>query len=227
MDEPPRDRGWLDVLDQVQADLVDLLKPVARTVSLRAGESLFLQGDDARELYSLLSGRLEVCVLSESGQNLALNVLGPGQVFGEIALFDRGRRTATVAALEASRLLCASAAALDQEMRRNPDLAAALLRLAVGRARWISEQMENLAFAALNVRLARRLLYLQHRLGEADGSIAVSQTALGGHVSATREAVSKTMAHWKREGIVEIGRGWVMIRDPDRLRILSALPPTI
>lgn len=227
MDERSRDVGWLDVLDQVQAELVELLKPVASTVALRAGELLFMQGDDARELYGLQSGRLEVCVLSESGQNLALNVLGPGQVFGEIALFDRGRRTATVAALDSSRLLCVSAAALDQEMRRNPDLSAALLRLAVGRARWVSEQMENLAFAPLNIRLARRLLYLQHRLGEADGSIAVSQTALGDHVNATREAVSKTMAQWKRDGIVETGRGWVAIRDPARLRVLSALPPTI
>ena len=78
MNERPRDGVWPDVLGQVQSELVELMKPIASTVSLRTGESLLMQGDDAHELYSLQSGRLEVSVISESGQNLALNVLGPG-----------------------------------------------------------------------------------------------------------------------------------------------------
>ncbi len=214
-------------LEKAQADLIGALRPVATEITLPAGRFLFQQGDDADEIFALSSGRLEVSVLSENGQNIALNVIAPGQVFGEIALFDQGRRTATIAALETSRILRVGAARLNDELRRNSDLALALLRLAVGRARWVSEQLENLAFAPLNIRLARRLLYLQRTIGNADGSLSVSQGALGDHVSASREAVSKTLSQWKREGIVDVGRGKLVIRDPERLRALTALPPTV
>ena len=89
-------------LSEASEALVDMLASLAIESKLDTGEVLFEQGDEARALYALIKGSLEVSVLSLDGRKLALNVMRPGALFGEIALFDPGERTATVTALEPS-----------------------------------------------------------------------------------------------------------------------------
>jgi len=86
--------------DRLSASLARISEPVA----LDGGETLFHQGDPGEAIYAVESGMLEVSVLSAEGRKLTLNTLGPGDVFGEIALFDGGPRTATVHARASTRL---------------------------------------------------------------------------------------------------------------------------
>ncbi|KIC19810.1 Crp/Fnr family transcriptional regulator [Leisingera sp. ANG-Vp] len=196
-----------------------MLESQATEVRLRQGEVLFEQGDPGDALYALAEGALEFSVLSASGRKLSLDMMRPGAVFGEITLFDPGERTATASAAEPSRVLRLRSGDVLEQIRQHPDLAADLLRLAGQRMRWMNTQLNEQVFLPMPVRLARKLLYLSPE--DSDGRVALSQAELAEFVGATREAVSKTLAAWKRSGLVGISRGGVQILDRSELAVLA------
>lgn len=96
------DTGFLsEASDRLKA----MLSAQATEISLERGEVLFEQGDEGDALFAILEGTLEVSFLAMSGRKLSLTLMRPGEIFGEIALFDNGPRTATIAAAERSRVL--------------------------------------------------------------------------------------------------------------------------
>lgn len=214
-DPAPRDDPAAFLFDAPEA-LLRLLETGLRPLHLARGACLFDQGDHDDRLYILDDGLLEVSVLSASGRKLALNQLRPGAVFGEIAIFDPGLRTARIEALSASRLRAIGQRALLDELSRAPDLAADLLRLAGRRMRWMSRQVEDHVFLPPAARLAGKMLYL----ADDDGQIAMSQAQLADYVGVTREVVSKTLANWRRDGIVDVTRGRITLRDPDAIEAI-------
>lgn len=203
--------------------LADALHALSTASVVARGQDLFQQGDEGDAIYLLKSGSLEISSLSDDGRKLTLNVLKSGDIFGEIALVDGGCRSATVTALEDSNLLRIGRQRLLAEFSDNPDLALELLRLLIRRIRWISAQLENHAFHSLEVRLARRLLFLAGQVSDRNGRVPVSQSALADHVGATREAVSKKLSEWKQLGIVEIGRGNLTICDGHALSDIASI----
>ena len=194
-------------------ELVQMLDAGFTPVRLAKGETLFEQGDFDDRLYVLDNGLLEVSVYSLSGRKLSLNQMGPQSIFGEIAIFDPGPRTARIEALEPCTLRAIGQKVLLQQMKKEPDLAALFLRLAGKRMRWMSKQVEEQVFLPPAARLASKLVHL---LGD-ESEIGISQADLADFVGVTREVVSKTLAGWRREGIVEISRGRIAVLDKDAL----------
>lgn len=183
------------------------------SVHLAPGEVLCEQGEHDDRLFVLDAGLLEVCVFSAEGRKLSLNLLRPGSVFGEIALFDPGPRTAQIEAIEPSHVKYIRQSRLMEAVAARPSLAADLLSLAGKRLRWLAQQVEEQAFLAPTARLAAKTLFLAGDAGE----IAMSQSQLADYVGVTREAVSKILAEWKREKIVSVSRGLIKVIDRDAL----------
>lgn len=198
--------------------LTEVLQSLAREHSLKKGEVLFEQGDIGETVYAVLEGALEVSVISEDGRKLALDMFTEGAVLGEIALFDPGLRTATVTALRPSRLLGIRNRDVVAAIQDQPDLAVDLMRLAGERMRWMDTQISEQAFLPLPVRLARKVLHL---LGEDGEDLPLSQASLAEFVGVSREAVSKTLAEWKRSGVIEISRGGISLQDRDALEDIA------
>lgn len=201
--------------------LRDMLTALATSVSLDRGEVLFEQGDEGDALYALLEGALEASFLAMSGRKLVLSLMRPGEVFGEIALFDSGPRTATITAAEPSRVLRVRRKDLMEQIRKHPELAEDMIRLAGLRMRWMGAQLNEQVFLPMPVRLARKLLLLANQQDAPSERIALSQSELAEFVGATREAVSKTISTWKRSNVVEASRGGLQIHDFDALRQLA------
>ncbi|MCE8514467.1 Crp/Fnr family transcriptional regulator [Ruegeria pomeroyi] len=201
--------------------LKQMLAAQATEIGLERGAGLFKQGDPGDALYAVLAGSMEISILSLDGRKLSLDLVGPGAVFGEIALFDPGPRTATVTAVEPSRVLRVLSADVMAELHRHPELAIDMVRLAGQRMRWMGGQLNEQVFLPVPTRLARKLLHLapQHDAGGA--TVRLSQAELAEYVGATREAISKTLATWKRLGVIDVGRGTLAIRDPNALRALA------
>ncbi len=194
--------------------LADALMGLAQRRRLDGGATLFHKGDPSDALYIVRSGQLEVSVLSADGRKLTLNSLRPPEIFGEIALFDGGPRTATIAALEPSELLEVRRTDVFRAMRRQPEIAEELLLLAGRRLRWVGQMLEEKTFLPLRVRLARRILVLLDSAGDAGGDvIALSQTGLADHMGATRVAVANILGTWRQDGIVNPERGRLRISD--------------
>ncbi len=190
-----------------------VLSEGAEPIRLKAGETLFSEGDTGDALFAVISGRLDLSVLAVDGRRFGLDLLHPGDVFGEVALFDPGPRTATVTAREASQLLRLRHKALKELLAASPEMAADMLHLMGGRIRAMSGQLSDQVFLPLAPRLARRLLHLS----DADQRLMMSRADLAEHAGATREAVTKVLTGWRRAGMISMGRGWIQILDGDRL----------
>ncbi|WP_377188822.1 Crp/Fnr family transcriptional regulator [Ruegeria meonggei] len=212
------DSGFLsEASDRLKA----MLSAQAKEITLKRGETLFEQGDEGDALYAILEGTLEVSFLAMSGRKLSLTLMRPGEVFGEIALFDSGPRTATIAAADPSRVLRVRQGDVMNQIRQHPDLAVDMIRLAGLRMRWMGSQLNEQVFLPMPIRLARKLLHLSELQDDPTKRITLSQSELAEFVGATREAVSKTISTWKRDNVVEASRGGLMIQDFDALRELA------
>jgi CRP-like cAMP-binding protein len=198
-----------------------MLSALATEISLDKNETLFDQDDEGDALYAIVEGTLEVSFLAMSGRKLALTLMRPGEVFGEIALFDSGPRTATVAAAEPSRVLRVRRRDVMEQIRQHPDLAVDMVRLAGLRMRSMSSQLNEQVFLPMPIRLARKLLHLSSLQDDPTERITLSQSELAEFVGATREAVSKTISIWKRDNVVEASRGGLLIHDIEALRALA------
>lgn len=183
------------------------------SLHLKPGEVVCEQGEHDDRLFVLESGLLEVCIFSAEGRKLSLNLLRPRSVFGEIALFDPGPRTARIEAIEDSHVRFVSKSSLMEALVAHPHLAAELLSLAGKRMRWLAQQVEEQAFLAPTARLAAKTLFLAGDAGE----VAMSQSQLADYVGVTREMVSKTLAEWKRQDIVSVSRGLIKVLDKEGL----------
>ncbi len=208
-------------LSSASAELKRVLGGLATEMTLEPGEVLFEQGDEGDALYAIMTGRLEISVLSQDGRKLGLDVMGPGALFGEIALFDPGVRTATVTALAATTLRRLRNPELLHEVRKAPVLAADLIRLAGQRMRWMNLQLSEQVFLPVPTRLARKVLYLTPETTTGATELVLSQSELAEFVGATREAVSKTLSTWRRMQVIELSRGGLRILDRPALRVLA------
>ncbi|QBF34023.1 Crp/Fnr family transcriptional regulator [Thalassococcus sp. S3] len=211
-------------LANASEELVRLLDALASEETLSSGDVLFEQGDEGDALFVITRGQLEFSVLSMDGRKLALDVMKAGALFGEIALFDPGPRTATATALTESRVLRVKYADVLDAIHKTPHLAIDLIRLAGQRMRWMNSQLNDQVFLPLPTRLARKILHLLPDEAQADQpSLKLSQAELADFVGATREAVSKTLATWRRADVVEASRGGLTILDRTTLRAMAEL----
>lgn len=194
-----------------------------RRQHLRPGAVLFSEGDVSNRVVLLLSGRVRVSTLSESGEETVLGFRGAGDVLGELSAIDGGEHVATVTVVEPGDALVVRAEQFVAALDAVPGLSLALLRSIVGRLRDADQTRSE--FTALDVmgRVAHRLAELADEYGEpADGGILIglpiSQRELAGWVGASREAVNKALQELQRRGFIVVGRRQVTVVDSDGLR---------
>ena len=183
---------------------------------------IFSKGDAGDCLYGILSGRVRIYSNSAEGAEIMLNVMEEGELFGEIALLDGSTRTASAAAMEQADLLRIHRAHFLPYVKSNPDLILAMLTLLCQRLRWTGSVVEDAAFLTFPARLAKRLLVLaEHyrRPHEHDVTVPLSHD-LGSMAGASRETINKQLALWRSAGIVDTGRGSIVIRNCEALRAL-------
>jgi len=192
-----------------------LAQAVAR--DLGQAEVLFRAGEPGGQLFAVLEGQVRIFVAGAGGAEITLNLLGPGEVFGEIAMLDGAERTASAAALEPSRLLQLRRESVLAAMRHHPELAERIVLLLCRRLRWTSEQIEDSAFLPLAARLAKRLLALTDNGAE---RLRLSQRDLAALVGASREAVNKLLAQWRLDGLIRQRRQDLRVLDAEALQRL-------
>src|SRR5918911_229744 len=186
---------------------------------LESGEVLFQKGDKGDALYGVRRGRVRIETGTAGGGRLALNVLGPGDLFGEIALFDGQPRTADAIAAEPSELFMVRRSDFLGFLEREPRITIRLLELLCQRIRWVSDRMEEAVLLPLHARLARRLCALADDFGS---EVHISQEELGVYVGAARESVNRQLQEWRRAGIIDLGRGRISLLDMERLSAAAA-----
>jgi len=183
-----------------------------------AKQVIFYQGEPGREMYVVVSGRLKVSVTSEDGKELSFFIFHENDIFGELALLDGERRSATVTAIGPCELLVLHHNDFKQLLKQHQLIGLKLLSLLAGRVRATTSLYENSAFIEIPGRLAGKLLELGEENGtESDGGIQIdlklSQYELGTLINATRESVNKQLKTWEGQGIIEMRRGKIFLAD--------------
>ncbi len=208
-----------------EADLARLEK-FAKTRHFAAKEPVFMKGDPASGMMAVIAGRVRISSYSSEGREVVLNVIGSGEIFGEIALIDGGERTADAVAMEDTELMMLERRDFLPFLERNPELCIKLLMVMCHRLRRTSEQLEDFSFLDLRTRLAKRLLDLatDHGVEEVDGgvriSLVLSQRVLGAMMGTSREAVNKQLRAWENEGLIRLKRGSVTLLDSEQLELI-------
>lgn len=213
--------GSLASLFHASPALQRLMERVSIKTQLPAGTLLFQKDEEADSIFVLDEGEIEISVTSVDGRKLALEILTPPEVFGEIGLFA-GRRTADATALGAVRLRRVRRSDFLAGLRDEPDLSIEVIELLCARLRDISDKLEERAFKPLPTRIARRILHLSEKYADRGGTIPLSQAELADFAGATREAVAKTLGQWRAQGWIDLPRGALAIRDRAPLQILAS-----
>lgn len=199
-------------------EAIDRIAALCHTQQLSEGEMLFQKGDDGDALYGIRRGQVRIETGAADGTRLTLNFLGPGDLFGEVAVMDGEPRTADAAAAEATELFVLRREDFLGYLAREPQVAIKIIRLLCQRIRWMSERMEESVLQPLPVRLARRLCALASDFGS---EVHISQEQLGVFVGAARESVNRQLQLWRKDGIVDLQRGRILLLQINKLSAVA------
>lgn len=202
---------------------LDSIMAMAVEHRYRRGQTIFQKDDAGSAMMAVLAGRVRISTVSAEGKEMTLNVINPGEVFGEIALLDGKPRSADATAIDETTLLVLERRDFLPFVLNNQDLTARLLAILCERLRRTSVALEDIALFDLPVRLGRVLLKLGEDYGrQTDAGLRIdmklSQKDLSNLVAATRESINKQLRTWREAGMVTIDGGYLILTRPARLK---------
>ena len=234
MPSPPAGSGRLSAVDNdvvrnaplfaaLDDEAAGALMESMTTSHLERGDILFREGDQGDRLYVIGEGKIKLGRTSVDGRENLLAILGPGEMFGELSLFDPGPRTATATAIAETQLIGLGHEDLNSFLLGRPAVAAKLLAALARRLRRTNETLADLVFTDVPGRVAKALLDLSTRFGRpAEDGILVAhdltQEELAQLVGASRETVNKALADFATRGWLKLEARAVVLTDVERLK---------
>jgi cAMP-binding proteins - catabolite gene activator and regulatory subunit of cAMP-dependent protein kinases len=211
------------LFEALDEDGAAALRSSITEVRLGRGQTLFSEGDEGDRLYVMLSGKVKLTRTSADGRENLLAVLGPGEMLGELSLFDPGPRTASAVAVTDAVLAGLGHDDLRPFIMQQPEVAVHLLKALATRLRRTNDVVADLVFTDVPGRVAKALLDLAERFGkESDDGLHVhhdlTQEELAQFVGASRETVNKALAEFALRGWLRIEAKAVVLLDIERLR---------
>ena len=190
--------------------------------SFQGGEAVFHEGDESDTCYVVRSGHVRAVREHTDGRTLTLATLGPGEIFGELAIFDQERRSATVEALDDIEVVAILAADMRRMLGRHPDIAVKLLAALSRRLRETNERLTRQSFQTVQSRVAHVLAELvassrSEGAEERNVLITATQSDLAQLAGSSRESASRFLAVLERAGVITQGRGRLTVHDPAAL----------
>jgi CRP/FNR family transcriptional regulator, cyclic AMP receptor protein len=211
------------LFEALDEDETKALRAGVTDVGLARGERLFDEGDDGDRLYVVLEGKIKLTRASADGRENLISLVGPGEMFGELSLFDPRPRTMSASAVTDVRLAALAHDDLRSWLTGHPDVAMHLLKALARRLRRTNEVMSDLVFTDVPGRVAKALLDLADRFGtrQEEGlqvNHDLTQEELAQLVGASRETVNKALADFVARGWIQLHPKSVLLLDPERLR---------
>ena len=186
------------------------------------GMIIFHKGSPGQTLYIIESGKVRIFIISESGQEISVNIYGPGDAFGELALLDGLPRSAGAVAMEQTVTFTLHRDDFLRHLEAHPRMARSIIEVLSTRLRYTTTYAESLAFLDVYGRVAAKLLELAERYGVQKEGIEIelrlTQAELASWVGTTRESVNKVLGTFRGQGLIEVKERKITILDRERLR---------
>jgi len=203
------------------ADL-ERVADVAVPRTFPAGQVIFREGDASDTCYVVHSGHARAVREHNDGRTITLAHFGPGDIFGELAMFDDERRSATVETLDDVEAVAILGADMRRLLREHPDIAVKLVIALGRRLRAANERLARQSFQTVQSRVAGvlgQLVRQAQREGAAgeDVLVTITQADIAQLAGSSRESASRFLAVLERAGVVTQGRGRIVVHQPDAL----------
>jgi CRP-like cAMP-binding protein len=211
------------VFEELTEDDLRRVAEVSVPRAFAAGDVIFREGDDSDTCYVVQSGHARALREHADGRQITLATFGPGDIFGELAMFDDERRSATVEAIDDLEVIGILGPDMRRLMREHPDIAVQL-SIALGRRlRAANERLARQSFQTVQSRVALVLDQLVEQArneGAADHDVLVrtTQADLAKLAGSSRESASRFLAVLERAGVITQGRGRLTVHDPAALQ---------
>jgi CRP/FNR family transcriptional regulator, cyclic AMP receptor protein len=208
------------VFSTLSEDEVAHVARVAMTRRFDAGAIVFKEGDEGSTCYIVRAGRTRAIRAHPDGRSITLAHFGPGDIFGEMAMFDGERRSATVEAAEDTETIAILGADMHRLLLQHPDISVKLIAALASRLRQTNERLARQSFQTVQSRVAAALAQLVAAARESGGGaegdvlITTTQAELARLAGSSRESASRFLAVLERAGIITQGRGRLTVHDP-------------
>lgn len=223
-------KGFLEaslLFSDLPAAALDRIADQAHTRHVAAGEMVFCQGDPARSLCVVMNGRVRLVQHTQDGKDVTMATFEPGDMVGILAALEDEPYPASAEALEPSELLVVPASLMGALLSQYPTLTLRVLKIASARLHEAHERIKELSTQRVQQRIARTLLRLAGKVGERTTGGAVildmrlSRQDLAQMNGTTLETVSRTLAAWERDGLVQAGRERITLLQPHALMLIA------
>jgi CRP/FNR family transcriptional regulator, cyclic AMP receptor protein len=210
------------IFRDLEPEALDQLCRYAKHSTLKRGTTIFSRGDFGNSLFAVISGTVKMSISSAEGRSAIFNLIGPGEIFGEIALLDGLPRTADATANTNCEIFVIDRREFLPFVRSQPALAMKFIELLCTRLRWTSDQVEQVILQNLPGRLASALLRLteKHALAPEGRSIAITQQEISEMVGMTRESINKQLRVWAARNWVRLEHGAIVVLNAESLLAL-------
>jgi len=205
---------------------VEALAALAVEEPVRARDYVFMEGDPAHSLYLVKSGHVRIVRQGRAGRDVVLELLGPGEVFGGVAVMEQRPYPASAQASEPSAVVKISAEAVRALAARHPSIIREMALMMGRRLRSAHDSVKALAVDPVEARLAAALLRLVAREGERvpDGvtlGFHLTRQALADMTGTTVETTIRVVSRWIKDGLVSDDEHRLVLRDTEALRTLA------
>ncbi len=210
------------VFSTLSSEELEHVAQVAVPRRFEAGEVVFKEGDEGSTCYVVRSGRARAVREHPDGRSITLAHFGPGDIFGEMAMLDGERRSATVESIEGTDAIAILSADMHRLLRTYPDISVKLIAALGQRLRETNERLARQSFQTVQSRVAAVLAELVSTAraeGQIEGDVVIASTQaeLAQLAGSSRESASRFLAVLERAGIISQGRGKLTVHDPEAL----------
>ncbi|MCV7203416.1 Crp/Fnr family transcriptional regulator [Mycolicibacterium peregrinum] len=210
------------IFQGVSPDAVAALVRQLEPVTFRRTEVVFSEGEPGDTLFIITAGKVKIGRKSVDGRESLITLMGPSDMFGELAIFDPGPRTSTVTALTEVKAVVMSRSVLRSWIADRPEIAEQLLRVLARRLRRTNDNLSDLIFTDVPGRVAKQLLYLAQRFGSRDGTALrvdheLTQEEIAQLVGSSRETVNKALSDFAQRGWIRVQGRSILIDNAERL----------
>jgi CRP-like cAMP-binding protein len=211
------------VFEELAEDDLRRVADVSVPRRFAGGEVVFREGDDSDTCYVVHAGHARAIREHPDGRQITLATFGPGDIFGELAMFDDERRSATVEATDELEVLGILGGDMRRLLRRHPDMAVKLVISLGRRLRAANERLARQSFQTVQSRVAAVLAQLVEQAqsegaGPNDIPVVATQADLAKLAGSSRESASRFLAVLERAGVISQGRGRLTVHDPAALQ---------
>lgn len=207
----------VQIFSGLSPDEMTRIAAYARSLRKARGEFIYMPGDRADYVYILKQGRVKLSVLSESGKEIAIDIIQPGEIFGEFALVDEALRSNMTQALDDVLMWVFSKHDFTHLIAVQPKLALSYIRLVGDRRRRMEKKLSDITSKAVSARVCELLHEMstsaaEVETGNTDYLVPLTHHDVASLIGAARQTTTTVLNDLERRGIIDLGRGWIRVK---------------